>query len=196
MRRDEGGFTLIELMVAMSVLVIASMALLNFLEGTTNVTARVEKNVASEESLQVALRTVTSDLRSATALSACSGIDYRTCVTIDIPRTSGTSACPARRMRYWLSSGNLLASRTDYNAGCTTSTTVYSTKRVLTGVTSTGAIFSYYDKYGTSIDPLSSDSTAVPAASSVSVSLKVAQGVKGAPDVSLSAPAALRNKSR
>jgi type II secretory pathway pseudopilin PulG len=191
-RREESGFTLIELVVTAGVLVLASMAFFSFLEGTTNVTARIEKSVASEEGLQIALRTITSDLRGASVLSACSSIDYRTCVTVDIPRSSGTTACPARRMRYWLASGTLYQSRTDFPVGCATSTVVAANRPLLTSVTSSGTIFRYYDRNGGTIDPVNTPGT-VPSAASVLVTLRVAPGSPHAPDVTLSAPAALRN---
>jgi prepilin-type N-terminal cleavage/methylation domain-containing protein len=191
-RGEESGFTLIELVVTAGVIAIASMALFSFLEGTSNVTARVEKSVATEEGLQVALRTITSDLRGASVLSACTSIDYRTCVTIDIPRSSGTTACPARRMRYWLTAGTLYQARTDYAAGCATSTVVAGNRPLLTNVTSSGTVFRYYDRNGTAIDPLTTPAN-IPSSASVLVTLKAASGARNAPDITLSAPAALRN---
>lgn len=190
-RRDERGFTLIELTVTAAVLVIATFGLFSFLDGTTNVTSRVGKNVTREEDLQIALRTITSDLRSSENVTACSSIDYRTCVTVDIPRAEGSASCPAKTLSYWLASSTIYESRVDYSSACA-STTVWTNRTLLTGVTSTGTIFTYYDENGTAINPLTNASS-IPSAASIAVSLAISQGNANAPNLTLRGVAALRN---
>jgi prepilin-type N-terminal cleavage/methylation domain-containing protein len=197
-KQQEQGFTLIEVTIAAAITVIASMALFSFLEGTTNITQRVGKNVTKEEDVQLALRSMTSDLRSSSAVEACATVDFAKCVTVAIPRASGTGAvaCPARRMTYALTAGTITQTRVNYSSACTT-TTVTNAKPLLTGVTSTGAIFLYYDDNGVAISPTATSSgvylVTTTAVSSVSVALKVSQGNNGGSELIMASNAALRN---
>jgi prepilin-type N-terminal cleavage/methylation domain-containing protein len=66
--RDERGFTLVELGVAMSIMLLVAGALLGALESGTNAERRASTRIDDEQSVRLALTQFTRDVRNATAL--------------------------------------------------------------------------------------------------------------------------------
>lgn len=203
-RRDEAGFSLMELSVAVFVLGILLAILFSFVNETTKITSNEARHTRAEGDARVALRTMTEDLRSASVVKPCSGTGYATCVTIDTPRPASTSlTCPASTMTYQLVGTQVKQTRVDYPVGsCSTSTTVHN-GRVLMENLENGAtpLFSYYDRTGAVIDPVAGavidpatgETVLSGSVGSIAVNLVVRHTVNR-PVLTLSSMASLRNK--
>lgn len=181
-------------MVAASLLMVVSVSLLRFLEQTTSITSRTTSDVRAEEALEVGLRTITEDLRSASAISACQSTGYASCVVVDIPRSAVPAvACPQSRITYTLSGTNVTETRLNYPSNCGTPTTAINGRAIITRVVSTGAsLFTYYDKNGNTIDPVAAASS-IPGAASILTTVSVAYGGSTTPTLTLTSIAAVRN---
>jgi prepilin-type N-terminal cleavage/methylation domain-containing protein len=193
--KDDRGFTLVELMVAVSLVSIVSIILLNFLDQTTRVTSRGVNDVETEQAAGLALRTMTEDLRSATGIQACGAASYSTCVTFNIPRsaTSGTT-CPERQITYALVGTAIQETRLDYPSSCGNPTTTLSAKPIISGVQNgaSTAVFTYYDKNQNVIDVVNAPAS-VPRAVAASVTLQLSYRGGGSVVLNLSSTASLRN---
>jgi prepilin-type N-terminal cleavage/methylation domain-containing protein len=193
--RDDRGFTMVELLVTVSLVSIVSVTLFNFLDQTTSVTSRIINDVETEQTAALALRTMTEDLRSATGIQACAAASYSTCVTFNIPRsaTSGTT-CPERQITYALVGTAIQESRFDYPSSCGTPTMILSAKPIISGVQNgaSTAVFTYYDKNQNVIDAINAPAS-VPQAVAVSVTLHVSYRGGGSVVLNLSSTASLRN---
>lgn len=193
--RQEDGFTVGEMIVTVGLVGVVLVVLLQFLTTSTTVTARADNNVRAERDAQIALRTVTQDLRSASAISACASPDtYANCVTVDITRsTVAKQLCPKRVVTYRASGSTLTQTFKDYAADCTT-VTGSASRILMTGLTST-ATFTYYAKNG--ITPLllssSSDLALLPKTPAIRASLAVRYPSPNAPVLTLASVATLRN---
>lgn len=197
-RRDEAGFTIIELGVAVMLLGLVSFVLFSFLDSATSVTNRASNDLQAEQKMTLALRTVTQEVRSASSLSQCSGaVSYKTCLVLTVPRSETLGLdCPARTMTYQLVSGTVRETRATYPANaCSPITTTYADRPVLEKVVNTSAqpLFTYYDSVGATFDP-DVQPAKVADAGSIKVEVKVDYGIKNAPVISLSSIAALRNQ--
>ena len=97
MRRDEAGFTLVEVSVTLLLIGIVFAAILSFLSQTQRITATEAKNVEAQQTVSLALRQLTQDLRGATRISPCDPVvhpstNYGKCITFQLPRAAGTTA--------------------------------------------------------------------------------------------------------
>lgn len=193
--RREDGFTVAEMIVTVGLVGVVLAVLLQFLTTATSVTARADNNVRAERDGQIALRTVTQDLRSAQTVSACASPDtYANCVTVEFTRsTVAKQPCPKRVVTYRASGSSLNQTFTDYAANCTT-VTGSASRTLITGLTST-AIFTYYANDG--LTPLvltnSSDLAVLPKTPAIKASLAVRYPSPNAPVLTLASVATLRN---
>jgi type II secretory pathway component PulJ len=190
----EAGYTVVEMAVVLMLIGIVMASMLRFLYSTLSVTSQSNKDVRAEESLELAMRTMTEDLRSASVLSltGCGTSGYATCVTIDTPRSASPAlSCPQARITYALSGTVVNATRVDFSSSCV-STATYTNKAVLSSVSSTSTLFTYYDKSGNLIDPVSA-AASVPTAASVSITVGVSYTTGSTPTLTLTSVAALRN---
>jgi prepilin-type N-terminal cleavage/methylation domain-containing protein len=193
--RQEDGFTVVEMLVTVALVGVVLAVLLQFLTTATTITARADNNVRAERDGQIALRTATQDLRSASTISACASPDtYANCVIVEISKsTVAKQPCPKRVVTYRASGSSLAQTLTDYGANCTT-ITGSSSRTLMTGLTSTG-IFTYYGKDG--LTPLvlnnSSDLALLPKTPAIKVSLAARYTSPNAPVLTLASVATLRN---
>jgi prepilin-type N-terminal cleavage/methylation domain-containing protein len=179
MRNDERGFSMVELLVTMTVMGVIAAAILSFMINTTALTTRASADVTTEQDAQLALRRMTQDLRGATAIAPCSGVSYGSCVTFSQARPySSTASCAASDFRYELVGTTVQENRTNYSATCVA--TVQMTNGPVLSNVSNGStpLFTYYDGAGNVIDTASSPcgvtpttSCTVPAATSVKVTM-------------------------
>jgi prepilin-type N-terminal cleavage/methylation domain-containing protein len=202
-RRDDSGFTVVEMAVTVMIMGIASVMFLNFLNNTMTLTRRAEKDSQGEQAMTLALRTMTEDLRSASNVYACTAALYKNCLVIDVPRGQSVGlSCPSKTVTYSLSNGTLSATEVDYGASsCTTTTTKWNNRPLLQSVVNGAGenLFTFYDGNGNVFDPDSGAYTAAQAAAMVTTSgsikafVRVNYGMNGAPTISMSSFAALRN---
>lgn len=194
MRRDETGASLLEVMVTCLMLSAVMAVLLQFLDQTTAVTARTTKHVRTETAAQLALRTLTQELRGAKTVRPCASGAYSTCVVLDLarPAASTAPACPLRTVTFKVVSGEVRQDRVDYPT-CGAPTTRYA-NRVLLANVANGAtpVFSYFALDGNPID-IATKPGDVPTAASVQVRLTVSTTARNAPPLQYTATAALRN---
>lgn len=203
-RRDEAGVSLIEMVVVVLVLGIVSMAMFEFLDTTTNVTARATSSVVKENEGRLALREITEDVRAANAVSAtysansaCPAVgsypaNYGTCLTFEIKRSVNASlACPKSVITYGLVGTELKQTRLDYASNCTTVTRSIVGRTMIAGVANGATpLFQFYGDNGALITA----GTTAPyiAASSVRVNLTLSYKTRS-PNLNLSSMVALRN---
>jgi prepilin-type N-terminal cleavage/methylation domain-containing protein len=193
--KDEQGFSMVELMVTLALLSIVSVVLFNFLDQVTHVASRGTGDVASAQAAQLTLRTMTEDLRSATAIVPCASASYSTCITFNVPgsATSGTT-CPERQITYSLVGTAIQETRLDYPANCGTPTTTLSAKPIISGVQNGAStpVFTYSDKSQNVIDPVAA-AASVPQAAVLAVSLQLSYQGGGSVILNLSSIVSLRN---
>ncbi|MGH9151799.1 MAG: PulJ/GspJ family protein [Acidimicrobiales bacterium] len=141
-REPEEGFTIVELAVTVLLLGIVVAVLFAFLDSTTSVTAKATRNVEAEQAGQLALRTISQDVRSANpvvatyppAPTSCAAggsfpAAYATCLPVVMVRSDVTGPtctgpdgflvqAPYSRITYALAGGRVLQDRTDYSSTC------------------------------------------------------------------------------
>ena len=139
--RSEHGFTVIELMITLAITTIASVILLNFLVSTTNVTASTDRDTRAERDAQLALRTITQDVRSANPILGSCGAGYASCLSFTVPRPSTANPSCSSTITYRRSGNDVLRDRTDQN--CATNRSAAGV-RVITVADAT-PLFSYTD---------------------------------------------------
>lgn len=209
-REPEEGFTVVELAVTVLVLGIVVAVLFGFLDSTTSVTARATRNVDAEQAGQLALRTISQDVRSANpvvstypaAPTSCPAggtfpAAYATCLPVVVVRSDVTGpACtgpdgllvqaPYSRITYALAGGRVLQDRTDYSSTCTVTRSY--TGRVIIDQVVNGAgspLFTLFDRSG-------SVTTSATNAASVRIALEVRYHPR-ADVLELASAVALRN---
>lgn len=153
-RGGEGGFTLVELMVACAVMIVVLGASLGLLEHLSKTDVRAEAVVTNEQSVSVALQQLSRDLRAANPLDAWSTLGaYQSELQVELGPDG--SAKQIVRWVYDPVSGELLRELVASDG------TVTSTDVEVRGVQPTsGAVFSYYDDQG---DNLVASGTFTPA---------------------------------
>jgi prepilin-type N-terminal cleavage/methylation domain-containing protein len=209
--RDERGFTLVELTVALMLMGIVSALLFGFMASVLKTTTTATSNAQAEQATELALRPMTQDIRGASTIattyptvttSCATGsypTGYRNCISFTISRpTPGQLTCPKSVVAYGLKpDGVIRVDRTDYEvvgASCV-ATQLYIGRPVLSGVVnSTTPLFRYFDRFGNELDPNASGQStlAFTQAETVRVSVNV-QHKKNAPLLSYTSDLALRN---
>lgn len=192
--RDERGFSLIELVVTVGLIGIVLAVMLNFLDNTTKVTSRAANDVRADQDGQLALRTATEDIRSASAgtLVPCAPGTWATCLTVSIAKSTLAKPCPKRVVTYSVVGTSFQQALTDYAADCTT-VTKSSTRALMTRVTNTTGIFTYYQSDGiTPFDLAVATDADIALTRAVKILLAV-QYQANSPVLSLSSVASLRN---
>ena len=206
----ESGSTLIELTVVMLLISIVSILLFGFLWSVYRTTGRMTNDSQTEKSIQLAVRPLTENVRSASSIAttypataSCTAGSYPTgytnCLAITIARPStGQLVCPKTVMVYGLKSDGILREdRTDYTftAGACVASRSYTGRPLLTNVVNGGTpLFTYFDTFGNQLDPSAAGQTTVPFASAVTVRVSLkAQYATGAPLLSYTSDLALRN---
>ena len=206
-RTDESGMSLVELMVVLLLMSIVAALLFGFLYSVLNTTTRMTSDTQTEKQIELALRPVTENIRSASAIStsfpttsSCAPggypSGYSNCLAFTVARpTSGDLTCPQSVMVYGLKAdGVLREDRTDYGmvSGVCGVTQTYTARPLLNNITNGGTpLFTYFDAYGNQL-AASASPTAYAAAVTVRVSLNV-QYRKGSPTLTYTSDLAVRN---
>jgi prepilin-type N-terminal cleavage/methylation domain-containing protein len=202
----QGGFTMVELMVTVALVLVVLGISLDFLVNVTNVDARAMSVETATRDTRFALRTMSQEIRSAASLatslptsgSCPSAPTYATCLQFTVVRSdsSMTPNCPYRVITYGLRSGVIAEDRTDYKLSGSSCVLASRTngRRLLGHVPSTvTSLFTYFDHSGAQIAPANVVGGAPPTVNVASVLISVTSApTRGAP-VSLSSFAALRN---
>ena len=174
--RDQAGMTLLELVVVMAISLLVGGILLGFLDNTTSVVGRATGDVQAENDAQLALRTMTQDIRAArpssisfTSLIPTAGACPTTptaasCLSFRIHRGTATRPNCQTTVTYGLLAGWVQQTRSD--ADCASNITI---SRRLIGNVANGStpLFTYYDTGGAAL------SSGQAAATSVKVTLVV-----------------------
>jgi prepilin-type N-terminal cleavage/methylation domain-containing protein len=211
-RQDESGFNLIELAVTVLIFGIVSVALLNFLDNTTTISARATASSVRENEGRQALRTVTQELRAANKIvsnaatvPAGAGManvcpaptafpgSFANCVVFEVQRsTDATIACPKSLVLIGLTTGSLMFTRIDYASNCTTEVRRSGGRLASRVVNGPGTpLFQYYNASGALLTT-AAGADAYVKASSVRVNL-VLEYKTGASPLRLNSVVALRN---
>jgi hypothetical protein len=209
---------MVELAITVLLLSIVTFVLFNFLDNTTKVTARTNEDLAAENDAQLALRTMTEDIRGTAAGSSTSGIascaSASACgstLTFFVSRPSVTQtacgngiAAPYSTITYSLVGTTLQETRTETKADCATTTTRFSNRQIIKNIVAGTAVFSYLDANGNliNLNLSGNDSNGSPqgrdllpsprAVSAVKISLKV-QYRGGSTPLTITSVASLRN---
>jgi type II secretory pathway component PulJ len=207
---DERGSSLVELTVTLLIMSAVGVMIFGFLFNVISTTTRATSGTETEKAIELALRPLTADIRSASTVSrtypgttACpSGsypTGYSTCLSLTIQRPeAGALSCPKSVVTYGLKSdGVLRQDRTDYGlvGGVCSVTSSYTARPLLKNVTNGATpLFTFYDAFGNALDPAASGQTNAMFASSstIRVSVKV-QYRSGAPLLSYTSDLAMRN---
>lgn len=194
MKRDDEGFTLIELMVVVLIMGIVTFMVLNFFDGMQKTVGRATNDVFSENELRIALRTMTEDIRAAkpglgnitfTSPTACPATPSASnCLRFTVLRTTAANPTCQSIITYGLVGTLLKSTRTDSNCA---QNRAFTNKTVIGSVVNgSAAVFTYYDDNGNILSASQSS------AATVKVTLNV-EYQKNAPVLSISSFAALRN---
>lgn len=208
----QAGFTVVELMVVLAIVSVASVIMLSFLESTTSATTRAGANVDAEREAQIVLRTMSQDIRSAVSIASvypgtpvCPASPtfvspyggYKNCISIRIARPVAVDeTCPYTDVVYGLQGSVLRTTRKEYRlvSGTCTLTSTTSAKVVMSGIVNTAAtpLFIYYDRLGNDLAGASPAKSPTSAAS-VKINLVKRYRQLSTPDLRLSSVVALRN---
>lgn len=145
--KNEDGFTLIEVLVTGAVMVLVAFATLQFFDSTTNLSTRTNRNIEAEKDAEIALKSMTQDIRGANPISATypttsscaaglsfsTGSGYPNCLRFVVTHSAnanqfcidaevGRVAAPYTRHTYGLVGQSVLHDRTEYNADCSVDT--------------------------------------------------------------------------
>lgn len=209
-RTDQRGMTVVELAVGVMLVGIVGAVLLSFLDSTTSVTARATSHVQAERDGQLAMRTMSQDVRGAnpiistypTAPTSCpsSGSypgSYPTCLRVVVVHATAAGAtctgpggfvvqAPFSAVTYAKVGSQVLRDKVDYSSTCTV--TAATRGRVVMedlDTASSTPLFTMLDRTGVA--------TTEPAnASSIRIQMDV-RYKSDAPPLQLSSTVALRN---
>ncbi|HEX2698983.1 MAG TPA: prepilin-type N-terminal cleavage/methylation domain-containing protein [Acidimicrobiales bacterium] len=205
MRRDDDGFTMIELAVTMLLLSIVSAMLYGFLNSTSSATARISLHTRAQRDAELAMRTITQDLRAASPITSAPCGSYANCIAFELQRASATGHdCEKTVIGYALASGTLRRSLTENTwsgSACTVTRSVTNLPLLVSvvnaTVTPTVPMLVYYDNKGVLLDPATQATTLVKKpAQGGTATIKVnfvVQYKSDAPPLKLTGLAALRN---
>ncbi|HUR17403.1 MAG TPA: prepilin-type N-terminal cleavage/methylation domain-containing protein [Acidimicrobiales bacterium] len=201
---EEEGFTLVELVITLLLLSIVSFMLLNFLDSTTKLTNRANLHSLAEQDGQLALRTLTQDLRSANPIIGSCGGSYADCIQFDVQRPSAANrTCEKTTFTYRVVAGTLTRTKTVTNWASTTCAAPQTATYPLLGsmvnssVTPAVSLFTYFDRNGAVLNP-ATQASLIPqkpsagGAASVKVSFVVRYQTRS-PELRLSGSVSLRN---
>jgi prepilin-type N-terminal cleavage/methylation domain-containing protein len=196
--RRDSGFTLLELVVVVSLVSVVSFGALQFLDSTTSVVARSTSDVQAENDARFALRTMTEDIRgglpSTMTYTVSSSVCPATptsgnCISFTVLRNTQANPSCQSLITYGLVSGAVKESRTD--TGCATQFTVSARPIISNVVNGSTAMFQYYDISGNNV---SSARPPLPQQNAVSIRVTlIVQYKAGTPSLTFSSEAALRN---
>jgi type II secretory pathway component PulJ len=206
----EEGMTLLEVTVTMLLVSIVGAMVFAYLMSIMTTTTRATKNTEAEKAITIALRTLTENVRGASAIAtaypsttSCSTGTYPTgypnCISLTIARpSSGQLTCPKSVVNYGLKNGVLREDRTDYHSvsnSCVVARSYTGRPLLRNVVNSTTPLFTFYDRFGNRLDPAASGQTATPFAAAVTirVSVKVQYSQTGTSVLSYTSDLALRN---
>jgi len=200
--------SLVELTVVLLLMSIVAALLFGFLYSVLNTTNRMTSDTQTEKQIELALRPVTENIRSASTIStsypttsSCApgsySSGYTNCLAFTVARpTSGNLTCPQTVMVYGLKAdGVLREDRTDYAtvSGVCRVTQTYTGRPLLNNITNGATpLFTYFDAFGNQLNPATATPTAFAAAVTVRVSLNV-QYRKGSPTLTYTSDLAVRN---
>lgn len=208
-RSDERGFTIVELAVTVLLVGIVGAILLSFLDNTTSVTARATSHVQAEKDGQLALRTMSQDIRGAnpiittypTTPTSCAAGSYPTgyasCLRfVVVHSTAAGTTCtgpggfvvqsPYSAITYAKVGTAVLRDKVDYSATCAVTATTRG-RAVMEDLqaSSTTPLFTMLDRTGVATtDPAN--------ASAIRIQMDV-RYKSDAPVLRLSSTVALRN---
>jgi prepilin-type N-terminal cleavage/methylation domain-containing protein len=207
----ERGFTVVELTVALALLSIVSVIVFGFLVSVLKTTTTAANNTRVEQAIDLALRSVTEDIRGASILAttypsattSCAAgsypSGYENCLSFTILRPQyGELTCAKSVVTYGLKTdGVLREDRTDYrvSSGTCVPYQLYTGRPIVSGiVNSTMPLFTFFDRFGNELDPDAAGQTTAPftAVETVRVSVAV-RYAKNAPLLSYTSDLALRN---
>jgi prepilin-type N-terminal cleavage/methylation domain-containing protein len=203
MKRGDEGFTVVELAVVMLLLSIVTASLYGFLDATANATARISLHTRAQRSGELAMRTMTEDLRAASPIVSAPCGSYASCISFEVQRAAQTGHdCEKTVVGYALVSGNLQRSfveNTWTGSACAVTRTL-TNRPILTSMVNATAgkpLLVYYDNKGVVLDPVTQAGTIVKkpsqgGAASIKVTF-VVNYKSNAPALTLSSLAALRN---
>jgi type II secretory pathway component PulJ len=209
-RDDESGTTLIELTVVLLLVSIVGILLFGFLWSVYRTTGRMTSDSQTEKSIQLAIRPLTEDVRSAStiattypATTSCAAGSYPTgytdCLAFTIARpAAGQLACPKSLITYGLKNDGIVREdRTDYafSGGACVVSRSYTGRPLLTNVVNGGTpMFTYFDAFGNKLDPNAAGQTTTPFATAVTIRVSLsAQYATGSPLLSYTSDLAMRN---
>jgi len=158
-RASERGFTLVELAVAMSLMLLVSGAILGALESGTNAERRASTRVDDQQSVRLVLAQLTRDVRNASSVGAPPGNTDE----LDLGYTNGDAVV-------WTfdPSTHVLQRQSTPNGQATPNTGVS-----IGGLTNTGTVFAFLSADGTDLlaDPSASAADLSTCTSTVAVSV-------------------------
>jgi type II secretory pathway component PulJ len=206
---QEAGLTMVELAVTLGLLSIVGAILMAFMSNVMSTTSRATSDSEAEKKIELALRPVTEDIRSASQISTAYPVStscpsgaypagYANCLSFTIARPSpGQLTCPKSVVVIGLNAGVLRMDRTDYNVVNGSCTTVRTSNGypLLSGISNgSRPLFTYFDTFGNQLDPnaMGQTTSRFVAAATVRVALNVAYK-SGAPLLSYTSDLAVRN---
>jgi prepilin-type N-terminal cleavage/methylation domain-containing protein len=191
--RDEGGFTLTEVVVTLGIMSIAMVIALTFLTHVTNLSNRAINDVQTENDARLALRAITEDIRAAKPntitftgpTSTCPATPTAgTCINFIIVRDTAANPGCESAITYGLLGTSVRETRQDY--GCTSDHRVSGKSVISHLVNGSSPLFTYFDKQGNSI------TTGQASAGSVGVTLLLQYQARS-PILTMTSYASLRN---
>lgn len=190
--RTEAGVTVAEVVVTLAIFSVVSVAMFDFLDRTSKITARTDRHARAESDAQLALRIVTQNIRSAAPIgSPCSATTdsaspplpagYADCIRVTVSRNQSNAASCARSEFVYAvvpapdGTKTLVENRQDFTGTTTCMASPARLRRVLLEkVVNTAAqpLFTYYADDGSVINTVGTPAR-VPGAASVKLSLRV-----------------------
>jgi len=174
-REDQRGFTLVELSVAMTIMLLVAGALLAALESGTRAERRASTRIDDEQSVRVALAELTHDVRNATALLP----DATNTNSIDL-------AVPGpQEVRWWYDAAGHVLQRSTLDVALSTPSAKAFDKglSIPNVVNPPGSVFTFLAPDGTNVfaDPSATSADAAACTATIGVSVTVTGHPPSAP---------------